>query len=1160
MKWIKRLLKLLAGLLLGSALIVTASILVLEESDYKRLLGWGAERFLDSQLIIEGPLSVDISRNLALYSSDILLKSNDDNYRLSVGNLRVSFRLSSYLQTGTFWFNNLELENINLEVNETAENNGFSFEDFSIPPVIVEQAHFNNLEFAYQELPPGSLHRFSLDELKLKEMGEQQPVSLRASGKFMEQPFELLGKTDSISQLVEGIEPQDIQLKLSSTHINADIEGTIAEPLNGRGLDLQIKADIPQVRDIIEIVWDEIPVLGSLKGSFFVRGDYTAPRLEEIDLHIQRGKEADLKVKGSVLDVRSGTGMDLQLEGMSSNPKVLSWLLFNKYNAMQTFQVSGRLKGDKEQFSFQELKAQAETVDEVKLNISGNASIHPDGYRLMRDDAGLFVEFSSPTTEAANLLGVEGVPELGPISGSLKLALSMDAVGVYDLDVGIGSSKQNKALLKGDIGYVQLVKDLNLSELKLQTDFQVANIAKFGKQLGYELPALGSGQLRGLLVTQASELILQDANLDIGTKGQSALNATGLIATQLREPKLENIRLAMDVDLQANEVAQLGQQLDYELPKLGPLQLRSKLITQASELLFKNTSLAIGKDGHSILHANGMFATQLRDPKNFRVAMNVDIQASEFARLAEPFDYTLPELGPTQITGWFESANSELHFKDGLLVVGATGQPTIRTDFKLTTQLQKGSTINAYFDVAVAQLIAAFSDLQPKNLGRLQGEAVIADLDGDWGIEHFSLASTQTNLYQLQLSGSYDDMEHYDKAKINSSLVIDSPAKLGETLGMDLSGLGAFRQQGLLSSKKGHIFYDGKTSLGSTNSKTEISGYLKDGKPVFEGSVNIPVLYLADFGFGSPGKDESESSKDKSTSPHVFSRELLDFEFLYDVDFDLLVSIDKVESEKFRIDSIKGQLELENGHLTAPLLLMFEGGNTDINLDIRAGAVPEFRLTLTSDDVSLGPLMSQVTNEVPIEGYSNLQLDLQARGKTPHEMASSLSGNVNLGLENARIPRKHIELLSVNVLDWALSKSVAKKSHYNLNCLVLTFAINAGEVKSETIIADGPNISVGGKIDMNLGEETLNIVLLPKQKKRVFASATPVKVHGPMKKPKVDAIPAKAAIQEIGTMTLLPGVLIPLRATEKLWSLLSDGDKVGGGCDSIDALREPKNK
>ena len=55
MKWIRRLLALLAGLL-GCALLLVGAVLFLEEADYKRLLIWGADRFLDSQLVIEGPV------------------------------------------------------------------------------------------------------------------------------------------------------------------------------------------------------------------------------------------------------------------------------------------------------------------------------------------------------------------------------------------------------------------------------------------------------------------------------------------------------------------------------------------------------------------------------------------------------------------------------------------------------------------------------------------------------------------------------------------------------------------------------------------------------------------------------------------------------------------------------------------------------------------------------------------------------------------------------------------------------------------------------------------------------------------------------------------------------------------------------------------------
>ena len=1012
MKWIKRLLILLAGLLLGSALLIAASILILEESDYKRMLGWGAEHFLDSQLVIDGPLEIEISRNLSVSSGKIFLKADDDSYQLSIGKLHANFRLSSYLQTGTFWFNNLQLEDIRLDVKETTKDNNFSLEDFKIPPVVIAQAQFTNIEFIYQELSQGALHMLLLDELAIGELGEHQPISLYAKGQFEGQPFEIQGTSNSLTQVFEDQDPLTVKLELSSTLVNAKLQGTIAEPLNGRGLDLIIQGDISEVRDIIEIGWLEFPLLGSLQGSLNVRGDYVAPRLEAIDLHLQRGQEADLVVKGSVADARSGTGLDLQVEARSSNPQALSWLLFKKHDLMQTVHVSGTLRRDAVQFSLHDLNASAETADGTKLQVNGSTVVYPQGHRLTQADAGLAVQFSAPTLATVNLLEIDEISELGPASGSLKLALGMDALAIYNADIEIGNRKQSLMMLKGDIGYVQLLEELDLSELNLLTDIQTAQIAQLGKQLNYELPELGPARLQGKLVTQGSELILQDAKLNIGTKGQP------------------------------------------------------------------------------ILLANGLLATQLRDPKNFRLGLAVDLPASAFSRLGELFDYTLPELGPTHITGSLEATKSELHFKEGLLVVGTTHQPTIRTDFMLTTQLGKGSTINTKFDMAVAQLIAAFSDMQPKDLGRLQGDAIISDLDGEWGIESISLASAQTGLYHLQLSGN-----------------------------------------------------------------------LKDGKPVLDGNFNIPVLRLEDINIGPLRKDkESEPSKDKSDSPHVFSRKPLDFEFLNAVDLDLLVSIDKVESEKLTINSIESQLELKNGHLIAPVHLVFEGGDTDINLDMRMAALPEYKLSIDSDNVSLGPLMAQVSNEIPIHGYSDIQLDLNTRGKTLHEMASSLSGNVDIELENIRIPKELMEILSVDIFGWVLSKSVAKQTHYNLNCVVLKFAINAGEVESKAIISDGPNMSIGGKIDMNLGEETLDIVLIPKQKKRLFASSTPVKIQGPMKEPKVDAIPAKVAIQEIGTLALLPGVFIPLRAGEKLWSLLSKNDNIGGGCENVHSLREPKNE
>jgi hypothetical protein len=60
--------------------------------------------------------------------------------------------------------------------------------------------------------------------------------------------------------------------------------------------------------------------------------------------------------------------------------------------------------------------------------------------------------------------------------------------------------------------------------------------------------------------------------------------------------------------------------------------------------------------------------------------------------------------------------------------------------------------------------------------------------------------------------------------------------------------------------------------------------------------------------------------------------------------------------------------------------------------------------------------------------------------------------------------------------------------------------------------------------------------------------------------PRVEAVPVKAAIQEVGAMVLLPTVVIPVRLLGKLWSILDDSDKPGQGCASLQSVTEAAEK
>ena len=103
--------------------------------------------------------------------------------------------------------------------------------------------------FEYQETPPGTLHHYSLNELRLDDIAGKGPISIQGDG---------------------------------------------------------------------------VPELGELRVNAQLRGDYDAPRLDDINANLQRGKEVDLIVRGSVENIYSGAGMLLHIDGRSTQSDVAS--------------------------------------------------------------------------------------------------------------------------------------------------------------------------------------------------------------------------------------------------------------------------------------------------------------------------------------------------------------------------------------------------------------------------------------------------------------------------------------------------------------------------------------------------------------------------------------------------------------------------------------------------------------------------------------------------------------------------------------------------------------------------------------------------------------------------------------------------------------------
>lgn len=96
-----------------------------------------------------------------------------------------------------------------------------------------------------------------------------------------------------------------------------------------------------------------------------------------------------------------------------------------------------------------------------------------------------------------------------------------------------------------------------------------------------------------------------------------------------------------------------------------------------------------------------------------------------------------------------------------------------------------------------------------------------------------------------------------------------------------------------------------------------------------------------------------------------------------------------------------------------------------------------------------------------------------------------------------------------------------------------------------------------GPVD-RLASETVDIVIEPISKRRLFRYSSPVRVNGQLSNPSVTKIPASEAAILAGQLAV-PIIALPARALGILWSLISEDKDEDSPC-LTDALLKTESK
>lgn len=262
---------------------------------------------------------------------------------------------------------------------------------------------------------------------------------------------------------------------------------------------------------------------------------------------------------------------------------------------------------------------------------------------------------------------------------------------------------------------------------------------------------------------------------------------------------------------------------------------------------------------------------------------------------------------------------------------------------------------------------------------------------------------------------------------------------------------------------------------------------------------------------GAPGDEPVEESADPAPTGDpqerrgvlLMTRDLIQ-SFKEDNDLTMTVIVDDL----YAGESPLGHAELhlyvdENDFRLQPLEFVLPGGGVSANY---AASVADGRLDaglkVSADALSYGGLLRLLDHESEARGLLYLDTEIRANtammpGKAPLELLlDNANGHIDFAAWPQNIEAGVLDIWTANLVLALLPVPKGGESA-RLNCLATRFKIDEGVMTSQTSLLDSTDTIIRGRGTIDLGEETLDLLVWPQAKREKFLSAsTPVTVIG----------------------------------------------------------------
>ncbi len=643
--------------------------------------------------------------------------------------------------------------------------------------------------------------------------------------------------------------------------------------------------------------------------------------------------------------------------------------------------------------------------------------------------------------------------------------------------------------------------------LRGQLRLITAGLIKEPKTLKWLLPkellALESVRFTTDFITDSKTLNLLKIDVDgNNSRGLSLqISGTGLIEDFSAEQPFARLDLSIKVDAAASRPLQ--GYLPEKLPEMGPVKGSLRLIAISDRALAaKDIKLDFGRKDKLFLQTSGEIKNIPMDPDIINTGndFHLDLQAANTAIIAERWNSYLPEIGPLRLTADFRGSKKKAQLEN---ITFSNDNPSgieVRINGNLAVADAKSNSGNILEKINLKAAIKAPAGAQLPGLSRNSAPGLKVPISGPLTTS-FQLFGNQKEISLKNFSGNF-----------------------------------------------------GKTSL-----TAKLKALFSEKTPQITGEINIPTLFPDDFMNNLTSTPPAPEIKTADTEklPNdkkpgaLFSHQPLPRNWLHNFNCNIQLGVNKVADFQKNLKNLNLDVKMDDGRLQIdPATLLFEGGYARISLFIDdTGSTPQIRLECAVDDLDLTGLLTSLDIDSPISGKVTLHSQVSSRGISMHDLASKLDGNFGVVLEKGVIPNHLLKLVAIDVLGWSFSRTIMKEEYANINCCILSFEINQGLITSQAFIFDSKLLTITGAGTIDLTTETCDLTIFPREKRKFWATVTPVTITGSLQDPTVMAIPVKKAALLYGGVLLAPQFFLPAIGINYLWEMISkDGDSDQNPC------------